>query len=145
MKNLAIALSFVFAFSANISVQAAPSIQSPILIEKNNVPPRWEKLGTRKVNYRLDRDEIWVTARDGFFTKLKIHVKKGGINLHKVVVHYGNGSNQVVKAHQSIPAGGQSQTLDLKGNRRIITKVVFYYDTKNFSGRRATVELWGRH
>ncbi|MCB0637636.1 MAG: hypothetical protein KDC54_13495, partial [Lewinella sp.] len=35
-----------------------------------DTPPVWEKLGQRRVNYGLDRDEILVTAAEGRFTAL---------------------------------------------------------------------------
>ncbi|MAT53697.1 MAG: hypothetical protein CMN32_04400 [Saprospirales bacterium] len=108
-------------------------------------PPRWEKLGQRKVDYKVDRDEILVTAREGRFTALKLTVKKGGINMHKMVIHFADGSKKNVDLRAKIPAGGSTRVIDLPGNRRIIRKVVFVYDTKNFSSRKAVVELWGRH
>ncbi len=106
---------------------------------------RWEKLGQRRVNYGLDRDEIMVTAREGFFTALKLKVKNGGVNLHRCVVHYRNGQTQTIKIGQTVRPGQETRVLDLPGKRRIITKVVFWYDTKNFARRRGIVELWGRH
>ena len=109
------------------------------------LPPRWEKLGERNVNFAVDRDEIFVTASEGRFTALKIKVRKGAINLHKMVVHFGDGSEQEVETRNNIAAGGESRVINLEGNRRVITKVVFWYDTKNFAGRKAEVELWGRH
>lgn len=109
------------------------------------VPPRWERLGTRTVNFALDRDEILVTAREGFFTGLQLRVQGAPIDLNRVVIHYRNGETQVIAARQRIPAGGSSGVMDLPGNRRIITKVVFYYDTHNLARRRARIELWGRH
>ncbi len=111
----------------------------------NAQPIRWEKLGSRKVNYGLDRDEIMVTAYEGRFTALKFRVEKGGINMHKVAVHYGNGDVQEIETRNEIPAGGESRLINLPGNRRVIRKVVFWYDTKNYAGQKATVELWGRH
>lgn len=136
---------FVFAitFFAFENSEAATSVSPKELLEDYQ-PPRWEKLGVRKVNYRLDRDEIMVTARQGRFSKLRIKVEKGGVNLHRIVVHYRSGTTQTVNVNQSIPAGTLSRALDLPGNKRIITKVVFFYDTKNFSSRRARVELWGK-
>lgn len=107
--------------------------------------PRWEKLGERKVNYGLDRDEILVTAAEGRFTALKFLVQKGGINLHKVAIHYGNGEVQEIETRNDIPAGGESRVINLPGNRRVIRKVVFWYDTKNYANQKASVELWGRH
>lgn len=108
-------------------------------------PGRWEKLGSRKVNYSLDRDEIVVTRYEGRFTALKFKVMQGGINLHKVAIHYGNGDVQEIETRNNIPAGGESRLINLPGNRRVIQKVVFWYDTKNFAEKKATVELWGRH
>lgn len=105
----------------------------------------WERLGARRVNYGLDRDEIFVTAKDGIFTALKIKVKRGGINMHKLVVHYGNGQTDEIELRNNFAPGSESRVLDLVGNKRIIQKVVFWYDTKNIARRRAVVELWGRH
>lgn len=105
----------------------------------------WERLGARRVNYGLDRDEIFVTAKDGIFSALKIKVKRGGINMHKLVVHYGNGQTDEIELRQNFAPGSESRVLDLVGNKRIIQKVVFWYDTKNIARRRGVVELWGRH
>ncbi|MDX1940094.1 MAG: DUF2541 family protein [Saprospiraceae bacterium] len=117
----------------------------------NVIPPqeipadKWEKLGQRKVNYKVDRDEILVTGYEGSFTALRIHVEKGGINLHRIAVHFRNGDVQDINVEVSMPAGTISRVLNLEGKRRIIHKVVFWYDTKNFSEDKAVVELWGRH
>ena len=107
--------------------------------------PRWEMLGTRKVNYGLDRDEIAVTAREGVFSAIKIQVKRSAINLHKVAVHFGNGEVQEIEARHNLPAGGETRVIDLPGNKRAIRKVVFWYDTKNIAARKGIIELWGRH
>ncbi len=108
-------------------------------------PPKWELLGSRKVNYGLDKDEIVVTRQEGVFSALKIKVKRGGINLHRVAVHFRNGEVQELEVREDIPAEGESRVLDLTGNKRIIVKVVFWYDTKNYANQKAVVNLWGRH
>lgn len=117
---------------------------SPNILE-SATPPRWEKLGQRNVNYGLDKDEIKVTARDGRFTAVKIMVRKSPINLHKAVLHFGNGSKQEINLRKNIPAGGETRVIDIKGGKRVINKVVFWYDTKGILNRKAVVELWGRH
>lgn len=105
----------------------------------------WELLGSRKVNFALDRDEITVTRAEGVFTALQIKVKNGPINMHQMVVHYGNGETQEIALKENFRAGSESRVIDLPGNRRVIRKVVFVYDTKNFADSKAEVELWGRH
>ncbi|MCC6460291.1 MAG: DUF2541 family protein [Saprospiraceae bacterium] len=107
--------------------------------------PRWELLGSRKVNYGLDRDAIEVTRQEGVFSAIKIQVKRSAINLHKIAVHYGNGEVQEIEARHNLPAGGETRVIDLPGNKRVIRKVVFWYDTKNVAARKGVIELWGRH
>jgi hypothetical protein len=111
----------------------------------SHVPPKWELLGLRKVNYALDRDEIQVRAKEGLFSAVKIKVNQAPINLRRMVIHYGNGSTQEVIIRKNIPAGGESRVIDINGGRRVVKKVVFWYDTKNMGRRRATLALWGRH
>ena len=108
-------------------------------------PPRWEKLGQRKVNFRVDRDEIIVGRFEGFFDALQVKVKKGPINMHRMVVHFRNGQTTEIELKNNFSAGSESRVIDLPGNNRIITSVAFWYDTKGFSGSKAVVELWGRH
>ena len=44
-----------------------------ILVMSFALPPKWEKLGSRKVNFGLERDTLPVGAHEGAFTKLKVH------------------------------------------------------------------------
>lgn len=107
--------------------------------------PKWEKLGTQKVNRGLDHDAIFVTAKEGSFKKLKFIVKRSGINMHKLVVHFANGETQVVETRDNVARGGESRVIDLEGNNRIITKVDFWYDSKGgLLNDKAVIELWGR-
>ncbi len=106
---------------------------------------RWELLGTRSVNFANDRDEILVTAAEGMFTGLRVKVLRSAMDMNKMVIHFGDGSTQDVELKQVFRAGDESRIIDLPGNRRVIKKVVFWYDTKNYKKRKAVVELWGRH
>jgi hypothetical protein len=105
----------------------------------------WELLGTKKVNYGLDRDEIDVTAREGSFTGIQLRVKRSPINMHKVAVHFGNGEVQEFELRDNFRAGSESRILDLPGNKRVIRKIVIWYDTKNLAVGKGVVEVWGRH
>lgn len=134
MKNSVFANLFLLAVAAIFSLNFAM-----------NQPPRWEKLGERQVNYGLDHDEILVTAAEGRFSALQIRVKRGGVNMHKLVVHYGNGERDEIELRDNFAAGSESRVIDLSGARRVIRTVDFWYDTKNVADRKAVVELWGRH
>lgn len=105
----------------------------------------WELLGARKIDYKLDRDEILVTRAEGLFTGLQLRIKRSPINMHKLAVHYGNGEVEEIELRENFRAGGKSRIIDLPGNKRIIRKVVLWYDTKNLAAGKGVVELWGRH
>ncbi len=105
----------------------------------------WEHLGSRKVNFGLEKDVIMVTAAEGRFSKLKLKVTGGSLNLHKMTVTYGNGSKDDITLKHSFNRGSTTRIIDLKGNRRVIKKVAFWYDTKNRSRKRARMHLFGMH
>ena len=60
---------------------------------------------------------------------------------HKI----GNGEKQELEVREEIQKGGESRVIDIKGNRRVILSVDFWYDTKGLINDKAIVELWGRH
>ena len=105
---------------------------------------KWELLGSRKVNFGLDFDVIQVGARDGGFSKLKMVVKNGSLNLHKMQVIYGDGSVDNLAVKHSFQNRSSSRLIDLQGGKRIIKKIKFWYDTKNRSRNKATVTVFGR-
>ncbi|GAA4277373.1 DUF2541 family protein [Aquimarina mytili] len=106
---------------------------------------RWDHLGSRVVNYRLDKDVIKVTAKEGGFKKLKVKVTGGALNMHRMVVHYGNGQKDVIKLRHNFSRRSATRIIDLKGGKRIIRDITFFYDTKNLSQKKAKVHVYGRH
>ncbi|MEO0895509.1 MAG: hypothetical protein AAFY71_03745 [Bacteroidota bacterium] len=142
LKSILIVSSTLF-LAMIFAVQTGSAHVSEHAMNMKN-PPRWQNLGARKINFRVERDEIRVTARDGRFTALKLKFVGAAVNMRRMVVHYGNGDVQEVLLKKNFPAGGSTRVIDLKGGRRVVKKVVFWYDSKNRAARRATVQLWGR-
>ncbi len=110
-----------------------------------NYPGEWEVLGTRTVNYGHDRDEILVTRRDGTFRKIKLEMERGVLNMHNCIVVFGDGTRQKIGLKKTFRQGEFSRTIDLRGGRRVVHKVILLYDTKNHTDRRAKVKLLGMH
>lgn len=108
-------------------------------------PGTWQHLGTRKVNRRLDRDIIPVTIRDGLFTKIKIEVLDGSINMRQCIIEFGDGTKQIVEIRKTINANESTRNIDITGNRRVIKQVEFIYDTKGIKLKKAKVKLYGFH
>ncbi|MDX2360413.1 MAG: DUF2541 family protein [Crocinitomicaceae bacterium] len=112
-------------------------------ISQSNV--RWEKLGMRTVDYKLDRDVIPVGAMQGTFSKLKVTINGGAVNMHKMIVHYKNGTEEVITLKHAFTSGSNSRIIDIRGGRRLIQKITFFYDTKNLSRNKAVINVFGRH
>lgn len=104
----------------------------------------WVKLGAKKVNYKLDRDVIRVGPNDGTFTKLKVLVTGGSLNMHKMIVEYGNGTKDVIPLKHTFSRKSSSRVIDLQGGNRVIKDITFWYDSKDLSRNRATVHVFGR-
>ncbi len=104
----------------------------------------WNLLGTRAVDYTLDRDVITLNPSTTSITGLKFIVKNGTINMHKATVHFANGDTQDIDFADQVNAANDGRIMELKGNSRAIEKVTFWYDTKNSSKDKSTVEVWGK-
>ncbi len=107
--------------------------------------PGWERLGSKKVNFTAERDVIHVGLREGGFTKLKVHVTGGSLNMHKMVVEYRNGQKEVIQLKHRFKQGSGSRVIDLNGRKRIIKDITFIYDSVNKPAGKATVHVFGKH
>ena len=99
----------------------------------------------RAVNYKLDKDDIHVGAKEGGFTKLKVVVTGGSLNMHRMVVTYMNGTKEEIQLRHNFKKGSGSRIIDLKGGKRVIKNIRFFYDTKNLAKSKAKVIVIGRH
>lgn len=104
----------------------------------------WVKLGTRTVSDRAEYDTIVVGADEGKFSKLRFGVKGTRVELKRMTVHFRDGSQQRFERNASIKAGERSDVYDLEGKQRVISKVVFYYETRSPGQKRAQLTLYGR-
>jgi hypothetical protein len=105
---------------------------------------RWESLGQARVDGMIDHDNIQVGGNRGMFRSIQLRVQDGAIQFQRVIVHFGNGADQVVQMRNRIPAGGQTRAIDLPGQRRNLRSVELFYSRGNWGGRRPTVTLYGR-
>ena len=92
-KNIrsTIGLLFVLAFSASLYAQEG----------------RWDYLGNAHVDGAQDHDNIHVGQHDGRFRAIQLRVSGGGIYFERVVVHFGNGTQEELIIRDHIPSGDQ--------------------------------------
>ncbi len=136
MKNKIVLLFFIAA--AAIAQSHSVSAQTKTASARID---SWSLLGSRTVDYLIDRDEIVVEAST--FIELKFSVKNGTLSMHKCTLHFTDGSTKDVEFPENVKASSE-RVIDLKGSNLKLDKVIFWYDTNNKSDVKAVVELWGK-
>src|SRR3954469_17917339 len=101
----------------------------------------WNKLGERWVDGAHDRDVIPVGARGGGYRRIMIVVENSALEMHRVVVHFSDGSSFSPETRHVFAANTRSHVIDLPGGRRNINSVEFRYGNLP-GGGRAQAELW---
>jgi len=103
---------------------------------------RWTYLGNSHVDGATDHDSIKVGRSDGAFRAIQLRISGGAINFERVIVRYGNGTQQEIPVRARIPDGGQTRVIDLPGERRLIQSVDLWYGKDSWK-RRPKVSLYG--
>jgi hypothetical protein len=107
-------------------------------------PDRWELLGQREVDFRNDRDQIDVGRSEGRFRQIQVRVKNAPIEIHDLVVTFGNDETFNPKLRHKFTEGSGTRIIDLPGERRTIKRIDFNYKSINRREGKGTVEVLGR-
>ncbi len=110
----------------------------------NESKEKWEKLGSRTVDFVADKDTIEVGANEGRFDKIRIDVEEGNLDMWNIRVVFGDGNDFSPDTRIEFRQGSMSRTIDLPGEARVIRKIEFWYKSE-FKKGRATVHVFGRH
>ena len=122
------AISFVFVLALCTSLHARRE--------------RWEYLGEAHVDGSQDHDSIKVGRSAGTYGAIQLRINGGAINFERVIVRYGNGSQEEIAIRSRIPDGGQTRVINLPGERRIIQSLDLWYGRDKWGGR-PKVSLYG--
>ena len=137
MKKIAV---FIFFACSTFLLYAQTVIKQP----KAGVAGTWRLLGTVTASHSADHDKIVVAGPYDYFRKLKFKVTNSPLTLTLMVVTYdGGGAPERIQPRFDIPKGGESRVLDLKGGKRKLRTVEFWYDTKGFLNGKANLTLFG--
>jgi len=105
----------------------------------------WRLLGTVSAKHTADHDVIVVTGPHDFFRHLKFKVTNSPVNIHKLVVTYDDGGlPEIIETRFEVPKNGESRVIDLKGIKRRIKTIEFWYDTKGILNGKANVTVFGQ-
>ncbi len=125
-RTLAVSIVLVLAFCTSVVAQRG----------------RWTYLGDSHVDGSVDHDSIKVGRSDGSFRAIRLRISGGAINFERVIVRFGNGTQEEIPIRARIPNGGQTRAIDLPGERRMIQSVDLWYSKDHWS-RRPKVTLYG--
>ena len=127
-------------------VVAALMITSPGMADNTKdaiTKDNWVLLGTKSVDYLIDRDEVEIDPNSGPYSELKFTIKNGTINMHKCTLHFMDGTTKNVDFSGEVKSKNE-RIVDFKGSNQQLDKVTFWYDTKYQSPTKATLEVWGK-
>ncbi len=128
-------LVLAFAFFALISAQPLAAQQAG----------DWVKIGEKKVNRKLDRDEIPILNSNDKFTAIQFRVVRSTVNIARCSVYFENGKVKDVKMGREISEGAASKIVKFGAlGARSVKKVIVWYDTADDSDKRGHVEIWAR-
>ncbi len=121
-----IGVLFVLAFSAALHAQEG----------------RWDYLGDAHVDGAQDHDNIHVGKHDGRFRAIQLRPSGGAIYFERVIVHFGDHTQEELIIRDKIPSGGSTRAIDLPGDRRVIESVELWYGKDRWE-HRPKVSLYG--
>jgi hypothetical protein len=105
----------------------------------------WVLIGQTDASHSADHDSITVVGRHDNFRRLKLKVTGAPLHMQRMVVTYDSGSPERIDVRQNIKQGGESRVIDLKGGKRSIRSIEFWYDAKGFLTGKANVTVFGMH
>ena len=141
----ALALHLILALTLVTLLPDLSFSQTAVSAPRPGAPGEWRYLGTVNARFTADHDAIVVQGPYDFFRKIKFKVTSAPINLIRLIVTYDDGGlPENIDTRFSIPAGGESRVIDLRGNRRKIRTIEFWYDTKGVLQGRANVSVFGQ-
>ncbi len=137
MKNLLIII-FVMGYTCNTNAQR---LKHKVSNNNNNT---WKEIGEVKANYGGDHDAIFVQGPFDDFRKVKLKVSSADVNMQRMVITYDNGGKDEIPLKFVIREGETSRVIDLKGGKRSLRKIEFWFDTKGRFSGKARVTVFGR-
>jgi hypothetical protein len=105
-------------------------------------PVEWAELGCRTVGFLVDRDTLTLNS-DQLYRAIRLRSQGFDIELLSLSVRYANGQRETYRVNTTIPSGGRTTPIDLRGERRRIAALDFTYATRTISNVRTRLCIEG--
>ncbi len=134
----------IFLFICSTFVILPDLVAQQVRYPKPGAPGTWQVLGRTSANLTGDHDAIILRGPFNNFRQIKFRVSDAPLDIRRMTVTYDNGSTERIETRFTIPQGGDSRVIDLRGGSRKLRRVDFWYDTRGTFKGRADVTLYGR-
>jgi hypothetical protein len=131
--------------AATLAVWTGPASAQQVSQPRASPTGTWVLIGQTQASHSADHDSITVVGRNDNFRRIKIKVTGAPLNMQRMVVTYDGGTPERIDVRQNIKDGGESRVIDLKGGKRSIRTIEFWYDAKGFLTGKANVTVVGMH
>lgn len=130
-------LSLLFCFFLLIGTTIHLSAQevSPLLSEG------WEHVGTRKIDKKIEKDNIPVTVADGNYKKLILIAENRDIIIKQCIIQFDDDSRQIVNLRKKVEKDTASPEIDLTGGGA--QRVESFFVTYEADKKKGKVKLYG--
>ncbi len=140
MKNKFKQIFILFLLLGMGQVSYAQQVSQP----RAGNPGSWRMLGTTQAKFTADHDAIFIMGPYDYFRRIKFKVTDAPLNMVRMIVRYDDGGlPENIDIRFNIPQGGESRVIDLKGGKRKLKSIEFWYDTQGILNGRADVTLFG--
>ena len=132
------------AFAAMAAVAVSAPVSSADVV-RPEAGAGWIYVGTTHAQHMNDHDTIIVTGPHNNFRALQIRVTDAPLHMQRMMVTYDNGEPEEMRIRFNIPKNGVSRAIPLRGGKRSVRQIDFWYDTKGWLRGTANVTVFGRH
>lgn len=123
-----------------VSFASAQKVSQP----RPGTTGQWRFLGTVSAQTVKDHDIIVVAGPYDYFRRLKFKVTDSPIEMAYILVRYQDGgAPERIETRFNIPQGGESRVIDIRGTKRKLKSVEFWYRDKGILNGKADVSLFG--
>jgi hypothetical protein len=141
MQKKIFQLRMVFVFFMGLSHDVQAQVVSQ---PRQGNAGTWRLLGTTQAKFVADHDAIYISGPYDFFRKIKFKVTDAPLTIVRMIVRYDDGgSPEKIETRYAIAQGGESRIIELRGGKRKLKSIEFWYETQGTVNGRADVTLFG--
>ena len=105
---------------------------------------RWEIIGTKKIDARLDKALIPISFANNKSTAIRFGFNDQNIQVHHAKLYFEGGDFQTIPLRKTYYPGELTKIVDLRGGLRKVEKCEFYYYADRHKKNQPIIKLWAK-